>query len=207
VGIADVRLGPLKTLDDHFPFNPPANVEQWHARSAEVRERIQVALGLFPWPARTPLHGVIHSRVDCGDYSIEKVYFESLPGFFVSGSLFRPKNKVGPFPAVLCPHGHWNNGRFYDAGPEAAAREVATGAEIDLEAARVPLQARCVHLARMGCIVFHYDMIGYADSQQITQDLAHGFSQQRAAMNSQNAWGLFSPQAESRLQSILGLQT
>ncbi len=205
--VNDVRLGPLKTLDDHFPFDPPQNVELWQARSAEVRERILVAQGLFPLPARTPLNGVMHSRVDCGDYSIEKVYFESFPGFFVSGSLFRPKNKVGPFPGVLCPHGHWNNGRFYDAGPEAAAREIESGAEFELESARAPLQARCVHLARMGCVVFHYDMIGYADSQQITQNLAHGFSQQRPMMNSTDAWGLFSPQAESRLQSVMGLQT
>ena len=158
-------------------------------------------------PRRTPLNAVVHGRTERSDYSIEKVYFESLPGFFVTGSLYRPLGRSGPFAGVLSPHGHWNNGRFYDAGQDAAAKEVASGAEFDLEAARVPLQARCVHLARMGCVVFHYDMIGYADSQQLSQKLAHGFAQQRPEMNSVTGWGLFSPQAESQLQSVMGIQT
>ena len=59
----------------------------------------------------------------------------------------------------------------------------------------------------MGCVVFHYDMIGYADSVQIPQSLAHGFSKQRPEMNAAENWGLFSPQAEARLQSVMGLQT
>ena len=59
----------------------------------------------------------------------------------------------------------------------------------------------------MGCVVFHYDMIGYADSTQISFDLAHRFAVQRPHMNRPSGWGLFSPQAESHLQSVMGLQT
>lgn len=203
----DPRLGRLKTLDDHFPFAPPASVDAWRDRSARVRQRLLVALGLHPYPQKTPLNAVIHGCFEADDYIVQKAYFESLPGFFVTGNVYRPKNKTGPFPGVLCPHGHWNQGRFYDAGSEAAAREVAAGAELDPEAARVPLQARCVHLARMGCIVFHYDMVGYADCQQIGIDVAHGFAHQRPEMNSPDRWGFYSPQAEGHLQSIMGLQT
>ncbi len=203
----DARLGPLRTLDSHFPFEPPKTAAQWRERAALVREQIAVALGLYPLPTRTPLNAMIHGRQEFEDYSIEKVYFESLPGFYVTGSLYRPLRSDRPCPAVLSPHGHWNNGRFYDAGSEAAAKELASGAETDLETARVPLQARCVHLTRMGCVVFFYDMIGYADNTQITQELAHGFALQRPEMNSATRWGLFSPQAESHLQSVMGLQT
>ena len=50
-------------------------------------------------------------------------------------------------------------------------------------------------------------MIGYADSQQLSFELVHRFGKQRPEMNSPENWGLFSPQAEAHLQSIMGLQT
>ena len=50
-------------------------------------------------------------------------------------------------------------------------------------------------------------MIGYADSQQISFELAHRFAKQRPEMNTPENWGLFSPQAEAHLQSMMGLQT
>ena len=59
----------------------------------------------------------------------------------------------------------------------------------------------------MGCVVFFYDMIGYADSIQLSYELAHKFKQQRPEMNDAAQWGFFSPQAEGHLQSIMGLQT
>lgn len=202
----DTRLGPLRDLNGYFPFRPPASRMAWTERAASVRRRIRVALGLWPWPTRTPLEAVIHGRIDQGNYSVAKVYFQSRPGFFVTGNLYMPNSGQGPFPGVLCPHGHWENGRFMDSGADRVAEEIATGAERFPNGGRSPLQARCVQLARMGCVVFHYDMIGYADSQQIPQSIAHGFREQRDAMNQPHDWGLFSPQAESHLQNVMGLQ-
>lgn len=203
---ADVRLKDLKDLDGYFPFTPPPTREAWEQRAERVRLQIRVALGLWPEPERTPLNAVIHGRREQAGYTIEKVYFESMPGFFVTGNLYRPASPAGKCPGVLCPHGHWANGRFTDCGPDEVRKQIVQGAERFEDGGRSPLQSRCVQLARMGCVVFHYDMIGYADSVQIPQALAHGFAKQRPEMNTAENWGLFSPRAESHLQSVMGLQ-
>lgn len=156
----DVRLQPPKDLDGYFPFTPTRSPEEWEKRAQRVRRQMLVSLGLWPMPTRTPLNPVIHGKIDRGNYTVEKVYFESLPGFYVTGNLYRPKDKAGKLPGVLCPHGHWDQGRFTDSGIEGLRKELVHGAERFEEGGRSPLQARCAQLARMGCLVFHYDMIG-----------------------------------------------
>jgi dienelactone hydrolase len=186
----DSRLGPPKTLNDYFPFKPPADKKEWAKRRRAIREQILVACGLWPLPAKTPLHPVIHGKIDRDGYTVEKVFFASYPGHYVSGNLYRPKGKTGKLPAVLSPHGHWRDGRFFDAGEAAARAQIRQKAETTLAGARFPLQARCAQLARMGCVVFHYDMVGNADSRKI--DHMEGFRDVRADL---------------RLQSFMGLQT
>ena len=204
---ADARLEKLKDLNGYFPFEVPKEVEIWNQRAEQVRTRLKVALGLFPMPTRTPLKPVIHGSRDMGDYTIEKVYFESMPGFFVTGNLYRPKKASGKMPGVICPHGHWSNGRFTDAGRDGVRKQIVNGAERFEDGGRSPLQSRCVQLARMGCVVFHYDMLGYADSEQLSYSLVHRFAKQRPEAISMTSWGLFSPQAESHAQSAMGLQS
>ena len=203
----DQRLRPLQDLNGYFPFQPSATARQWDQRAEQVRRRILVSQGLWPMPHKTPLKPVVHGKLQRNTYTVEKVYFESLPGFFVTGNLYRPRKVSGRRPAILCPHGHWANGRFHDKGEEQVSAEIERGEEQFPDSGRSHLQARCVQLARMGCVVFHYDMIGYADSTQISFDLAHRFAVQRPHMNRASDWGLFSPQAESHLQSVMGLQT
>jgi len=203
---ADQRLDKLKDLNGYFPFTPAKSREEWERRAEQVRRQMLVALGLWPLPTKTPLNAVVHGCRDQGDYTVEKAYFESFPGFYVTGSLYRPKGRSGKLPGVLCPHGHWADGRFYDVGEAGVRKQIVQGAERFENGGRSPLQARCVQLARMGCVVFHYDMIGYADSGQISQALAHGFAKQRPEMNTVDNWGLFSPAAESHLQSVMGMQ-
>ena len=203
----DHRLAPPQTLNGDFPFSPPPSLQAWEQRAAHLRLHTQVALGLFPFPEHSPLHPVIHGRQTFDTYSIEKVFFQALPGFFVTGNLYRPLGLPGPHPAGPCPHGQWPNGRFMQASDPEVAQQLASRAERDPAAARSPLQARCVHLARMGCTVFHYDMIGYADSIQLSQALAHQFKSQRPAPADPALYSLFSAPAESRLHSILSLQT
>lgn len=203
----DKRLGPLKDLDGYFPFTPSKSKEEWEARAAEVRKRILVANGLWPMPTKTPANAVVHGKVDRDTYTVERVYFESYPGHFVTGSLYRPKGKSGKLPGVLFAHGHWANGRFFDAGEKTIRKEIVEGGERFEVSGRYPLQSICVQLARMGCVVFSYDMVGYADSIQIPFALAHGFAKQRTGFDKPDSWGFFGAPAELRQQSIMGLQT
>ena len=200
---ADPRLGPLRDLDSHFPFQPSASPEAWRERAAALRRQVRVALGLWPWPTRTPLNAVVHGSVERDGYTVERVFFESVPGHFVTGSLYRPTGRTGRLPAVLSPHGHWPGGRFQDVAEDDRRGQLASGAERFDTAARHVLQARAVQLARMGAVVFLYDMVGYADSVQIPQAIAHS---PRGRARQDGAGLFFSIEAERHLQSILGLQ-
>jgi dienelactone hydrolase len=203
----DARLKGLKDLNGYFPFTPPASVNEWNQRKQLVLTQIQVALGLWPMPARPEIQATVHGRVEREDYTVDRVIFESAPGLLVTGSLYLPKNPVGKLPTVLCPHGHWANGRFHDHGEKTIAQELESGGETDPVCGRHPLQSRCVQLARMGCMVFIYDMLGYADGGSLTQELAHGFAKQRPDLSSPERWGLFSAQSELRCLNAMGLQT
>lgn len=186
----DQRFEKPKNYNGYFPWTPPTSKEQWQRRRQIVREQVLVANGLWPLPEKTPLNPVIHGKIARDGYTIEKVYFASMPGHYVSGNLYRPTGKKGRLPAILNPHGHWANGRFYEANDREVASQLKQRAETTPQGAKYPLQARCAQLARMGCVVFHYDMVGYADSKPI----AH-------------REGFRDVQAELRLQSAMGLQT
>lgn len=204
----DARLQPLKDLDGYFPFTPPATREAWAKRAEQVRQRILVSQGLWPLPTKTDLKAQIYGRVDRVDYSVEKVTFESAPGFFVTGNLYRPKKKLpGGAPGVLFAHGHWQDARLALTGDAELYNEIATGQERFTDGGRSRFQSMCVQLARMGCVVWQWDMLGDSDSQQLSRELVHGFAKQRPEMNTAENWGLFSPAAEAHLQSVMGLQT
>lgn len=184
----DVRFRAQRDIyDAYHPWTPPTTLERWHLEAERIRRQILVSNGLWPLPEKTPLKAVIHGKVERDDYTVEKVYFQSRPGHYVTGNLYRPKQMEGKVPAVLCPHGHWSHGRFYDAGNGAAA-QLESGAEEFESGAHFPLQARMVQLARMGCVVFHYDMIGYADSAPL--DHRTGFNDAQAALWLHNIMGL-----------------
>ncbi len=197
-----------RNLDTQTPFQPPGSLEQWEWRAEQLRLQLQVALGIYPFPELPSVELRIYGKREFEGYTIEKCTIEALPGFFVTGNLYRPTRlKAGETaPGILSPHGHWSNGRFLQSSD--AQQELANGAERFESAATSPLQARCVQLARMGCVVLIYDMIGYADSQQISHQRAHGFVSQPADQEvNEEGWLLFSPLAESHAQSVMGLQT
>src|SRR5687767_555284 len=195
----------------YFPFKDigPITPDSWAARKKEIRERILLAAGLFPLPSKTPLNAVVHGRVERDDYTIDRVFFESFPGHYVTGSLYLPTHRPanGKMPGILSAHGHWSKARDQDNGADSkeTKQQLAIGAERWESGARAPLHARCVQLARMGCAVFFYDMIGYGDSLQIAQHR----SGRRPELNGREpgTYGLFAAAADLRLQSSFGLQT
>jgi len=164
----DARATELVTLNGYFPFQPPTDARVWSQRREAVRRQVLVAAGLWPLPADRPaVEASVHSRIDRGEYTIEQVVFESRPGFFVTGSLYRPAGESGRRPAVLCPHGHRAQGRHMELDGEDVTEQLVKGWETDPVAAKYYFQARLAQLARMGFVVFQYDMIGYADSVQL----------------------------------------
>lgn len=203
----DIRLAPPKSLNGYFPFTPPESKAEWDKRADYVRRQILVSQGLWPMPTKTPLKAVIHGKIEFPDYSVEKAYFESSPGFFVTGNLYRPKNAKGKVPVVLFAHGHWQNARLSEESEENLLKEIATGQERFERGGRSRFQSMCVQLARMGCVVWQWDMLSDSDSHQLSRTLVHGFAKQRPEMNTAEDWGLYSPQAEAHLQCIMGLQT
>lgn len=210
---ADSRLEPLKDLNGYFPFTPPTDKAEWQKRADYVRRQILVSQGIWPMPSKTPLNAVIHGSVDCGEYTVEKAYFESVPGLFVTGNLYRPKGSTGvgappvKRPVVLFAHGHWKDARLSLENEAALRREIATGQERFERGGRSRFQSMCVQLARMGCVVWQWDMLSDSDAIQFSAQTVHRFAKQRPEFNTLTDWGLYSTQAEARLQSIMGLQT
>ena len=123
------------------------SLQTWEARKAELRNCFLEQLDLSPMPRKTPLNPIFTSRRKFDGYTVENVGIETIPGFWLCGSLYRPVKGKGPFPAVLSPHGHFNskdldeNGRY-----------------------RPDQQIRCAMLAKMGAVVFSYEMFGYGES-------------------------------------------
>jgi hypothetical protein len=132
----------------------------WEAYIGHARLRMQEGLGLSPWPQRTPLNPVLRRKRSYDGYTVENVVFESIPGYFVTGNLYRPLNAKPPYPAVLSTHGHY--------------RAISKLEDYDTHARFWPgMQARCASLARMGAVVLAIDMFGYGDSMQIVGQAAH----------------------------------
>ena len=131
--------------------NEYTTLDEWKERAASIRSGIREAAELprrLPRVSSKPLR---HSKREMDGYTVENVAFESLPGLFVTGNLYMPIGYRGRRPAILSPHGHWKK-----AGDYGRFRE--------------DMQKRCATLARMGAVVFAYDMLGYGDSEQCSHE-------------------------------------
>lgn len=144
----DSRNTTVDGLETHYSMPAYKTRAEWEQRKAHLRRQILFASGLDPMPEKTPLHAQVFDRVEEQSCTIEKVLLETLPGVYLGGNLYRPKNSPGRHPAVLNPHGHWNYGRLenqpLDSGPEFG-----------------------MNLARQGYVAFLWDMVGYNDTLQL----------------------------------------
>lgn len=123
----------------------------WEKRAEVIRQGIIKGMKLDQMPeSDTNFHAIIRNTKTEDGYIVENIAIESFPGFYITGNLYRPLTvKAGKkYPAVLCPHGHWTDRRM---SPE--------------------VQTRCACFARMGAVVFAYDMVGYGESKQVTHHI------------------------------------
>jgi len=119
----------------------PADVAIW-----QQRQRASFLAALGGLPERTPLNARVTGQRDCGAYRMEKILFESQPGFVVSALLYLPTG-TGPHPAVLMPCGH---------------TAIAKAGEV--------YQKASISLVRAGLAVFCFDPIGQGERRHRLPD-------------------------------------
>ncbi|MFB3040681.1 MAG: prolyl oligopeptidase family serine peptidase, partial [Candidatus Poribacteria bacterium] len=107
-----------------------------------VRESFMDAIGGLP-EERTPMNVQCTGTLDRGDFTIEKLIYESLPEFYVTAVLYVPKGIESPQPAVVFVHGHSDMGKSYPT-----------------------YQAVCVDLANSGFVVLAVDPPGQGERFQ-----------------------------------------
>src|SRR5262245_59314300 len=91
-------------------------------------------------PERTPLNPRTVGSFDRAGYRLEKVVYESQPGFHVAANLYIPTAGQPPYPGVLFQMGHSPNGKAYG-----------------------PYQQCCQGLARLGYVVLAFDPMGQGE--------------------------------------------
>ncbi|MBN1820767.1 MAG: hypothetical protein JW833_08620 [Prolixibacteraceae bacterium] len=129
----------LKEFKKSYP-----TLDKWKEKAAIIRQGILDGAELSAFPEKCPLNPIFTGQRVYDGYSVENVAFESLPGVFVTGSLYRPTGDYTSFAGILSPHGHWSDPK--------------TGGRFSED-----VQKRCASFARMGAVVFAYDMVGYGE--------------------------------------------
>ncbi len=117
-----------------------SSLEEWKSRQNFIVNALARCIG--PFPAKTPLNAKVIRTLDKGDYKVEHIIFESLPGFYVTSSLFIPSDiKPGTkVPAIIYCSGHSVDGYRSE-----------------------PYQVLILNLVRKGFIVFAFDPVGQGE--------------------------------------------
>lgn len=127
---------------------------EWEQRRAELKTCIRQAVRLDrlpPSPGSEPVRSEIRKM---NGYTVQNIGLEVLPGYYLAGSVYRPAKIKGKVPVILCPNGHFPDGRY---NPQ--------------------VQIRCAALARMGAVTVNYDLFGWGESA-----LQVGYENHRTSM-------------------------
>ena len=144
----DARNTEIRNTDTHLPLPEFSSLQAWEQRKASLRNQILISAGLSPMPEKSPLHAQVFGKIEEKDYTIEKVLLETMPGFYLGGNLYRPRNGGSKHPGILNPQGHWQYGRLEN-------QPLYSGPSLGIS------------LARQGYVAFAYDMVGYTDTIQL----------------------------------------
>ena len=85
--------------------------DEWEKKLPRLRQEYLDMLGLWPLPEKTPLHATVTGTLEHEGIVIEKLHYQSRPGLYVTGNLFRPKKPDGKLPAIFYVCGHEGRGR------------------------------------------------------------------------------------------------
>lgn len=125
------------------------DLSSWEKRADVIRLGIISGMKLDQMPKiEGNFNPIIGRKHSFDGYVVENIAIESFPGFYITGNLYSPVNPDEKNAAILSPHGHLSDKRLKE-----------------------DVQTRCATLARMGAIVFAYDMVGYAESNQTTHKM------------------------------------
>lgn len=80
--------------------------DDWLANRGTYRAQLFEMLGLEPLPERIPLQAEVTGTVSHPEFEVERVHFQSLPGLYVTGNLYIPRERSGPLPTILYVCGH-----------------------------------------------------------------------------------------------------
>ncbi len=84
---------------------------EWEAKRPRLKQEFLDMVGLWPLPERTPLKATVTGTLERGDVVVEKLHYQSKPGLYVTGNLYRPKSNDKKLPAILYVCGHSGRGR------------------------------------------------------------------------------------------------
>lgn len=123
---------------------------QWEARRDSLIREVRQRMDIEPFLMRQSKEKPQVSKVRKYDgYTVQNFCMKTVDGHTVKGSIYAPTSK-GKHPLIICPNGHFANGRYGEVQ-----------------------QLRLATLARMGAICVDYDLWGWGESEDEVGAAAH----------------------------------